>query len=73
MGIVGPKCPAMSQQHSFTYSMLCDHQRGALTDGHRDQDGQLGILWECLFPMGVSAADSMQILHVRLNNDASGL
>lgn len=37
MGILGPQRPAMSRQHSFTYCMLCDHQRGALTNGHRDQ------------------------------------
>ena len=37
LGILGPQCPAMSRQHSFTYSMLCDLQRGALTSGHRDQ------------------------------------
>uniref|UniRef100_A0A3Q0SIW3 CWH43-like N-terminal domain-containing protein n=1 Tax=Amphilophus citrinellus TaxID=61819 RepID=A0A3Q0SIW3_AMPCI len=30
MGILGPQCPAMSQQHSFTYSMLCDVTRGGL-------------------------------------------
>lgn len=37
LGILGPQCPAMSRQHSFTYSMLCDHQRGVSTSGHWDQ------------------------------------
>lgn len=33
-GNTGPRCPALSRQHSFTYSTLGDHQRG-------DQTGRL--------------------------------
>lgn len=66
MGILGPQCPAMSRQHSFTYSVLCDHQRRALTGRRGDQTGQLGILWEFLkcwlLVRGVFAAGITQIV-----------
>lgn len=77
MGILGLQCPATSQQHSFTYSMLCDHQRGALTSGLRDQtDGSefygnfsSAAAYPCFF------CRHMQIFypHLWLNNAVSAL
>lgn len=77
MGIVGPQCPAMSQQHSFTYSMLCDHQRGALTSGLRDQTDSSEFYGN--FSSAVSypcfCCRHTQIFypHSQLNNAVSGL
>lgn len=35
--VLGIHRPVVCRQHSFTYPVLCDHQRGALTSGHWDQ------------------------------------
>lgn len=71
MGILGPQCPAMSEQHSFTYSMLCDHQRRALTTGTGIRRNSMGIS-QVLLLCSVSAAGSVQVFCTHwLNNDKS--
>lgn len=73
MGILGPQCPAMSRQHSFTYSMLCVHQRGALMSGHRDQTDSSEFYGNFSSAVNsVCAAGGMQILHLWLNNAVFG-